>query len=100
METTKMTATEVLGLYVLTLFFGFFFLNYAAISAKPAAWLKRVLGPKLGYPLSCAFCWAGWVTICLFVLGFVPLYYLTTAPVLHLFLDAAYDKVCAPPVIK
>jgi hypothetical protein len=92
-----MTATEVLAIYVLSLFFGFFFLNYAAISAKPAAWLKRVLGPTWGYPLSCAFCWAGWTTICLFLVGFVPAYYLTTAPVLHLFLDALYDRVCSPP---
>lgn len=92
-----MTATEAVAAYVLTLWFGFYLLNYAALTAKPAAWLKQTLGPRWGYPLGCAFCWAFWVTIFLAVVGFVPVWLVFPGTVLHLLLDTVYDRLSGPP---
>lgn len=89
--------TESLLLYVLSIWFVFFLLNHAAITAKPSAWLKQVLGPRWGYPLGCAFCAAFWATLFLWAVGFVPLWILFPAPVLHLLLDSVYDKLSGPP---
>lgn len=82
---------EALIAYSLVLFFGFFLLNYAEISARPTKWLKMVTGPKWGYPLSCAFCWGFWASVLLF--PFLPWWYLFTAPVVHLFVDLGYSRL-------
>lgn len=97
-----MSATDLLAalvMYVLCLFWGFFLLNYAELTARPSAWLKGLMGPRWGYPLSCAFCLAWWATGFLWFLGMVPLFYVFAAPVLHLFVDAAYDRLNCPPVL-
>ena len=95
---TDLLATLVM--YSLCLWFGFFLLNYAAITERPAAWLKRVMGPKWGYPLGCALCFAFWMTLAAWVINWVPFFFVLAAPVLHLFIDAAYDRLGTPPVIK
>lgn len=80
-------------IYALTLFFFFYLLNYADITARPAQWLKQMLGPTLGYPLGCAFCWGWWVTAAFWAIGWAPLYLVFIAPVLHLFVDLVYTRL-------
>lgn len=97
-----MTATDLLALlamYSLGLFFPYFLLNYAGLTAKPAAWLKATLGPRIGYPLSCAFCWAAWITAFLWVIGIVPPLYVFAAPTIHLLLDSVYDRLSGPSLL-
>lgn len=96
----SMEVIEPLVVYVLCVYWLYFLANYAAITHRPASWLKRVLGPTWGYPLSCSLCFAQWVTLALWLVGALPLYYVFAAPILHLFLDAAYDRLCTPPVIR
>ena len=99
METTKMTAIDALLIYVLCCYFFYWLLNYAAITHRPATWLKRVLGPKLGYPLGCAMCFPFWATLTFYLFGYLPGYYVFAAPVIHLFLDTVYDRLGTPPTL-
>lgn len=87
---------ETLVKYSLVLWFFFFLMNYAEITARPVEWLKQVLGPKVGYPLKCAMCFAFWITLSLWVIGVAPLWYVFAAPVTHLFIDLAYSKLSEP----
>jgi len=93
---------EALIAYSLTLFWAFFLLNYAELSSRTAKDLKKALGPKWGYPLSCAFCWGFWPTLAMSLIGWTPWWYLFTAPVVHLFIDLGYSRLSADetPVIK
>jgi hypothetical protein len=84
--------------WVFATWFFFFLLNYAAITRRPASWLKRVLGPKLSYPLSCAACWPFWTTLLGCIIFFdVYLWWCFVVPVLHLFLDLVYHKLLWRP---
>ncbi len=84
---------EALIAYSLTLFWAFYLLNYADITALYAKSLKEELGPIWGYPLSCAFCWGFWATLFLALIGVAPWWYLFTAPVVHLFIDLGYSRL-------
>ncbi len=92
---------EALLIYCLAIWSTFFFLNYAAISACPAAWLKKVLGPTVGYPLSCAYCYCGWISIGFWLMGVLNIPFLLAAPVIHLFIDLVYSKLSeqVPPCL-
>lgn len=88
---------EALLIYSLGLWFFYFLLNYAEITKSPSTGLKRWMGPKWGYPLSCAFCAAWWATLASWGIGLVPAYYLLTAPVIHLFIDQLFSKLSDTP---
>lgn len=86
-------------IYVLMIWLSFFLLNYAEIAAKPAAWLKKLLGPKWGYPLSCALCYCWWISVPFWFFGWLTFPMLCAAPVLHLFVDLSFHKLnnqCPP----
>lgn len=94
----------LIGMFFLAVvqWFFFYLLNYAEITRPAANWLKRVFGPKVGYPLSCGMCWPFWVTLALYVLypDFVLLNCFVV-PVMHLFVDLAYQRLggnCPPCV--
>lgn len=78
---------EALIAYSLVVWFWFWLINYADITSRPAKDLKKALGPKWGYPLSCAACFAFWTTLAMSLVGWTPWWYLFTAPVVHLFID-------------
>ena len=83
--------------YVLAIFFTFFLLNYAEVTRVPANWLKGLLGPKLGYPLSCPLCYCFWLTLVLWYFSLdMEMWWLMVAPVLHLFVDSCYVKLTGP----
>jgi hypothetical protein len=83
-------------LYALFLWFFFFLLNYAPLTEVPAKWFKELLGPKIGYPLSCAACFAFWVTLALWTFNDFPIWMVPVAAVLHLFIDVVYTKLSPP----
>lgn len=90
-------------LWTLSLFFSFYLLNYADITRPFARWIKWQLGPKLSYPLSCAFCWPFWVTL----LGYLvypdwSFWTVLAVPVIHLFIDLAYQRLSGncPPCVE
>lgn len=89
---------EALFAYSLSLFWLFYLLNYAEISARPAKWLKKVSGVKWGYPLSCAMCFGFWATVFTWIVDWAPWWYLITAPVVHLFIDLIYSKLSPPKI--
>lgn len=91
-----------LFVYSLSLWFAFYLLNYAEITARSSKWLKRRLGVKIGYPLECPFCWGWWVTLVGYIL--LPNWALWTcfaAPVIVLFIDLAYQRLSGncPPCV-
>ena len=87
---------EALLIYSLSLWMGFFLFNYADISRDYARFAKEALGPKWGYPLSCALCFAVWITFAAYLVGLVPVSYVFAAPVVHLFIDLIYTKLTYP----
>lgn len=85
--------------YVIMCWFFFFLMNYADITARPAKWLRGVLGTKLSYATGCALCSCFWLTLVLVIFTPIPVYWMFVAPVLHLFLDLAYQRLsgnCPP----
>lgn len=89
-----------LTVYSLVMWFVFFLFNYAEITSRPSNWLKSILGPKLGYPLSCPACLTWWITLAGYII--YPDWSFWTcfaAPVIVLFIDLAYQKLsgnCPP----
>lgn len=88
--------------YVCLLWFTFFLLNYAEITARPAKWLKRQLGPKWGYPLSCGACFPFWSTLFLWLVYPISIWWIPVATVLHLFVDLNYQRLSGqcPPCVE
>lgn len=91
----------MLLIYCFSLFFTYYLFNYAEITRAPASWIKGLLGAKLSYPIACSFCSAFWSTLALYILGWVPGFWVLVAPVIHLFIDLVYQKLSGncPPCI-
>lgn len=79
--------------YCLGIFFGFHLLNHSDIAAPFRNWLYPRLHEKVAYAMSCAFCLTSWITLIIWVAGFVPIPYLFAAPVVNLFLVKIYDHL-------
>lgn len=89
-------------LFAVSLWFLYYLLNYADLTRPVSTWLKRQLGPKLGYPLSCAFCWPFWVTLT----GYIvypdwTFWTVLVVPAIHLFIDLTYQRLSGncPPCV-
>lgn len=80
--------------YIGALWSAFYLLNYADITQPLGMWLKNLFGPKLGYPLGCAFCWGFWVTLALWLgTNLVFGVWIWIAPLTNLFVDLTYRKL-------
>lgn len=87
----------------ITLWFLYYLLNYAEITHAPAGRLKRALGPRWGYPLSCPICLSWWLTFFAYLV--TADWLLATCfivPVLTLFIDLAYQRLSGncPPCVE
>lgn len=95
---------ESLIIYALAVYWLFHVIARSDLLARPRAWVLRVLPSKVTYPLSCSFCFAGWIGILLTVTGIVwfsPAV-LFAAPVINLVLDLcirALIRANEPPVL-
>lgn len=97
---------EAMILYAVFVYFWFHLVGRSDILAKPRAWFIGTVGPKISYPLECAFCWTWWLGLILSILpisfGVPVMAILFVAPVINLVLDLAIRKLrmdAEPPVL-
>jgi hypothetical protein len=86
--------------YVLTLYFFFYLLNYAEITARPANWLRSILGPNMSKATTCFLCFSFWLSLIAYIFLNICVLWCFIVPVLGLFLDATYQKLTgqSPPL--
>lgn len=79
--------------YCLSIFFVYFLINYAEITRPSISLLFKLLPNKVSYSLNCAFCLMFWISIICCVAGYIPVYWIFCAPVIHLVIDLIYTKL-------
>ena len=87
-----------LVLYSLSLWFAFYLLNHAEITSFWSRALKEKLGKAWKQPLECPLCLTFWASLILIPVYGLPVYLLTTAPVLVLFVELTYERLAHPMI--
>lgn len=84
---------ELLIVYSLCVFFGFYVANHSDLVKAPREWVYSRLPDRLRYFCECAFCTAFWLTLPMVTLGALPFYCLFAAPPVVLLLNLSYLRL-------